>query len=325
MFAFLLEVFYSFTLPCDDNEFIPDGFATCQSYYDFKADEMQELSFKTLYLLVALIVSSMVGSIIMFKAFGTATERINKRVRDMTFNALVRQEVAWYDIRSVGQITTQLSDDAAMIHSFSGEPIRTITISLASVGCGLVASFYFMWELAFVALGTLPFIACGEYILNQQMMGTDEGDITKTALESNEGAVVIETLVNIRVVASLSMEQDRVEKYVTTLARRSNPGFLRNTISGTGQGLGSFFEMWGYALMFYFGAWLLLNRDYETRDYLISLFALMLSLTGLAAAMAGLTDAQKAKAAANRIFELTERVSAIDPLSNAGKMQEFSR
>jgi ATP-binding cassette subfamily B (MDR/TAP) protein 1 len=322
VFAFLIEVFYAFTLPCKDADFVPDGFSTCQQYYDSKADEMQDLSFKTLYMLVALIISSMTGSIIMFKAFGTATERINKRVRDITFNALVRQEVAWYDVRSVGQITSQLSDDAAMIHSFSGEPIRTMVMSIASVGCGLVVSFYFMWEFAFIALGILPFMAFGEYVQNQQMIGQDEGDIEKTSLESNEGAVVIETLVNIRVVASLSMEDDRVKTYADALARKSNPGFVRNMISGTGQGLGSFFQMWGYGLMFYSGSWLLLNRGYEMRDYLVSLFALMLSLTGLAAAMAGLTDAEKAKAAANRIFELTERMSTIDPLSDAGKIQK---
>jgi ATP-binding cassette subfamily B (MDR/TAP) protein 1 len=88
----------------------------------------------------------MVGCVIMFKAFGMATERINKRVRDETFRALVRQEVAWFDVRSVGEVTSQLSDDAAMIHSFSGEPIRTFVMTIASVGVGLVTSFYFMWE-----------------------------------------------------------------------------------------------------------------------------------------------------------------------------------
>ena len=258
----------------------------------------------------------------MFMAFGTATERINKRVRDTTFRALVRQEVAWYDVRSVGQITSQLSDDAAMIHSFSGEPIRTIVMSLASVGCGLVVSFYFMWEFAFVALGILPFMAFGEYVQNQQMLGSDEGDMDKTAVESNEGAIVIETLVNIRIVASLSMEKERVETYAVALKRKNNRTVFQNMMSGTGQGLGSFFQMYGYGLMFYFGSWLLLNRGYEIRDYLISLFGLMLSLTGLAAAMAGLTDAEKAKAAANRIFELIERESLIDPLSESGKIQK---
>jgi ATP-binding cassette subfamily B (MDR/TAP) protein 1 len=283
---------------------------------------MKDLSLTTIYLLIALMFSSMIGSIIMFMAFGTATERINKRVRDTTFRALVRQEVAWYDVRSVGQITSQLSDDAAMIHSFSGEPIRTIVMSLASVGCGLVVSFYFMWEFAFVALGILPFMAFGEYVQNQQMLGSDEGDMDKTAVESNEGAIVIETLVNIRIVASLSMEKERVETYAVALKRKNNRTVFQNMMSGTGQGLGSFFQMYGYGLMFYFGSWLLLNRGYEIRDYLISLFGLMLSLTGLAAAMAGLTDAEKAKAAANRIFELIERESLIDPLSESGKIQK---
>jgi ABC-type multidrug transport system fused ATPase/permease subunit len=164
-------------------------------------------------------------------------------------------------------------------------------------------------------------MAFGEYMQNAQMLGSDEGDIEKTAVESSEGAVVIETLVNIRVVASLSLEDARVKAYADALASKSKRSLCRNCLAGTGQGLGSFFQMWGYALMFYFGSWLMLNRGYDMREYLISLFGLMLSLTGLAAATSGLTDAEKAKEAANRIFELTERQSEIDPLSEEGKKQ----
>jgi ATP-binding cassette subfamily B (MDR/TAP) protein 1 len=176
-------------------------------------------------------------------------------------------------------------------------------------------------QFAFVALGILPFMAFGEYMQNQQMIGVDEGDIEKSESQSSEGAVVIETLVNIRIVASLSMEEERVQTYTKALNDKHNNSFFVNTIKGTGQGLGSFFQMWGYALMFYFGSWLMLNRGYEMREYLVSLFGLMLSLTGLAAAMAGLTDAEKAKEAAIRIFELMERESEIDPLGEGGKKQ----
>jgi len=114
------------------------------------------------------------------------------------------------------------------------------------------------------------------------------------------------------------MEDDKVKQYVTALAKKSHPGFLRNMLGGTAQGLGTFFQLWGYALMHYSGSWLVLNRGYEMRDYLISLFALMISLAGLAAATTGVTDVDKAKAAANRIFDLLDRVSTIDPLSEAG-------
>lgn len=81
---------------------------------------------------------------------------------------------------------------------------------------------------------------------NAQMLGEDEGDIEKTAKESSEGAIVVETLVNIRLVASLQMEKRRVEGYDEALARKNaNSTLPKNTIKGTGQGLGSFFQMWG--------------------------------------------------------------------------------
>jgi ATP-binding cassette subfamily B (MDR/TAP) protein 1 len=151
VFAYMIEVFYQYTQVCNDDPdagdvVIPDDHATCQIYWDTVADDMRDLSINVIYLLIALICCTMVGCVIMFKAFGMATERINKRVRDETFRALVRQEVAWFDVRSVGEVTSQLSDDAAMIHSFSGEPIRTFVMTIASVGVGLVTSFYFMWE-----------------------------------------------------------------------------------------------------------------------------------------------------------------------------------
>ena len=81
---------------------------------------------------------------------------------------------------------------------------------------------------------------------NAQMLGEDEGDIEKDANETSEGAIVVETLVNIRVIASLCLEKRRVSKYDDALAHKNAKTSLpKNTIKGTGQGLGSFFQMWG--------------------------------------------------------------------------------
>ena len=57
----------------------------------------------------------------------------------------MRQEVGYFDLRPVGIITSQLHEDAALIHSFSGEPIRTLVMNVASVLVGVVISFIFMW------------------------------------------------------------------------------------------------------------------------------------------------------------------------------------
>mmetsp|Transcript_22456 Transcript_22456/g.33650 ORF Transcript_22456/g.33650 Transcript_22456/m.33650 type:complete len:120 (+) Transcript_22456:1016-1375(+) len=80
-----------------------------------------------------------------FYGFGKAAERMNRRVRDTAFGSLVRQEVAYFDKHSVGSITTQLQEDATLIQSFSGQPIRVLSMTLASILIGLVISFAFMW------------------------------------------------------------------------------------------------------------------------------------------------------------------------------------
>jgi ATP-binding cassette subfamily B (MDR/TAP) protein 1 len=59
--------------------------------------------------------------------------------------ALLRQEVGFFDKRSVGSITSQLQDDAARIHAFSGEPVRSMIVALSSVLTGVILSFIFMW------------------------------------------------------------------------------------------------------------------------------------------------------------------------------------
>lgn len=75
--------------------------------------------------------------------------------------------------------------------------------------------------------------------------------------------------------------------------------------------------------MFWWGGWLLFNFDdvFEYRDYLVSMFSLLFSLYGLTVAAQGAVDRDKAKRAAARIFELTDRQSLIDPLSTHGEYE----
>jgi ATP-binding cassette subfamily B (MDR/TAP) protein 1 len=80
---------------------------------------------------------------------------LSYQVRDGAFTSLIRQEVAFFDVRAPGTITSQLADDAAMLHAFAGEPIRTLTISVSSVVVGLVISFVYMWYV----IGRLTFRA----------------------------------------------------------------------------------------------------------------------------------------------------------------------
>lgn len=148
----MIKVIYYRVDFCDDDQVPPIAyfpeFETCQDYWDYVVDYMKDLSFQVFYGLLGLMAASVIGNIVMFYGFGTATERMNKRVRDSAFSNLIRQEVSYFDVRSVGSITTQLSEDAALIHSFSGQPIRMFVMNLSSVVVGVIVAFIYMWPFA---------------------------------------------------------------------------------------------------------------------------------------------------------------------------------
>ena len=157
IFAYMIELLYRPIGSCDDyNEYMNVTFRDkmvtmnstsdpCEMLWEQEANEMRELSFKVTYGWLGVIAATMVGNILVVYGFGTASERMNRRIRQAAFNSLVRQEPEFFDRRSTGKITSQLQDDAALIHSFSGEPIRTLVMNVSSVLVGLVVSFYYMW------------------------------------------------------------------------------------------------------------------------------------------------------------------------------------
>jgi ATP-binding cassette subfamily B (MDR/TAP) protein 1 len=106
---------------------------------------MRERSFQIFFGLLGVIGSTMLGFVTMFWGFGHASERMNKRVRDAVFANILRQEVAWFDAMPPATLISRLSDDAAMLHSFVGEPIRTLVASLASVLVAIIVAFVYMW------------------------------------------------------------------------------------------------------------------------------------------------------------------------------------
>lgn len=152
-------------------------------------------------------------------------------------------------------------------------------------------------------------------------IGEDESADEQKETEDTSGGIVVETLMSIRTVAALSIEQMRANEYERAINLESPSSLKSNALKGFASGLGVFIQFWGIGLMFWWGGWLLVNYpdSWSFRGYLISLNSLLFSLSGLSVAIMGATDSAKAKLAAKRIFELVDRKSPIDSLSKEGK------
>lgn len=154
LLVFRIEVLYTPVFLCEDGVimFPPEAnaddfqFDSCEEYYDDVADSMRDRSFLITYGYIGIIAATMIGNMLLFYGFNIASEKMNKRVRDAAFKSLVRQEVGYFDVHPVAILTSRMSDDAALLHSFSGEPIRTLIMNIASVLVGLGKFFFLFGE-----------------------------------------------------------------------------------------------------------------------------------------------------------------------------------
>lgn len=224
----------------------------------------------------------------------------------------------------MGTLTSELEDDAARIHAFSGEPIRSLLVALSSVITGLVVSFAFMWPFALLALACIPVMGAATSVEMSRFLGEDESESNGQDELNSPGGIAIETLLNIRTVSALTLEDERYRNYEDAL-KRDQPSYVRDSfVAGLTSGFSMFVQQWVNALQFWWGGWILFNGDrfsvtFSFNDFLISMFSLLFSLFGLGAAFQGISDKKETEKSAGRIFYLLDRKSEIDPLSEEGK------
>jgi len=295
-------------------------YTSCSDYRSSVAADMRQTSFELAGYWAIVLVGCVVFHMFLFQGFGTASERLNKRVRDSAFSALVRQEVGFFDKRSVGSITSELQDDAAKIHAFSGEPVRSALMALSSAFVGVLISFIFMWPFALLALACIPLMGMATSIEMSRLMDEDEFQKGQDELNS-PGGIAVETLLNIRTVCALTLENERLQNYKNALHKEEPNYVLSCFTAGARSGFSMLVNQWVNGLQMFWGGWLLVNypQNFEFTDFLYSNFALLFSLFGLGAAFQDLSDKSEAEKSAGRIFYLLDRRSLIDPLDEDGK------
>lgn len=116
LFAYLIEVLYHPVFACTGPQ--------CNAYWAAEARTIEVLSYKVTWGWLGTMGLTIIGQTLLYYGLGTATEKMNRRVRDAIFTSVIRQEMAFFDRQKVGNLASQISEDAAMIQSFSGEPVR---------------------------------------------------------------------------------------------------------------------------------------------------------------------------------------------------------
>lgn len=161
-----------------------------------------------------------IGAFIAFSTqvicFEIAGERFTERLRALTFEAMLKQEIGFFDeeSHSLGALTSRLATDAANVNQLITKVWGDVAQLCVTAITGLVIAFANGWLLTFIVLCCAPFLALATGYETRVHRGFENQ--TKTAYERS-GEVAAEAIKEIRTVASLTKQgyfEDRYEKAI---------------------------------------------------------------------------------------------------------------
>uniref|UniRef100_A0A673XDA5 ATP-binding cassette, sub-family B (MDR/TAP), member 11a n=1 Tax=Salmo trutta TaxID=8032 RepID=A0A673XDA5_SALTR len=261
-------------------------------------------------LFCAVAVTSFFSQFLQGYAFGKSGELLTRRLRKVGFQAMLKQEVGWFDDprNSPGALTTRLATDASMVQGATGSQIGMIVNSLTNIGASFIIAFSFSWKLSLVVICFLPLIGLSGVFQAKMLTGFANED--KKAMEA-AGQVSSEALANIRTIAGLCKESTFVDTYEQQLEAPYKSAKKKANIYGICFAFAQCVIFMAYAASFRYGGYLVSS---ERLHYLVVfrvISAIVISGTALGKASSFTPDYAKAKIAAAQFFKLLDRVPKI--------------
>ena len=246
--------------------------------------------------------------------FALAGERLTHRLRVLTFSAMLRQEIGWFDRdeNSVGSLCTRLSGDASRVQG-ANTRLGTIVEVAVSMSFSVVLALYIDWRLGLVAAVFVPLIVGASVLQTNIESGANAKQMR--ALEKSAG-IAAETLSNIRTVASLCSEERFHELYMASLEEPHNAVKKLAPVRGFLYGLSVNMVLFASIACYHYGGYLVLTDGLPYKGVLKVGEALVFGFEFVAKTLAYTANFGKAKMAIQRIFRVLDRKPLMDESSS---------
>ncbi|KAL1259210.1 hypothetical protein QQF64_009787 [Cirrhinus molitorella] len=250
--------------------------------------------------------------------FGKSGELLTMRLRRQAFNAMMRQEIAWFDDNNnaVGVLTTKLATDASLVKGAAGSRLGLATNTICSLVIAVIVAFIHSWQLTLLILACVPFLTGANFIQMRAMAGHTSKD--QSALEMS-GKISTETVENFKTVVALTREEVFFRKFNDSLSMPYQSSLCKAPIYGVTFALAQAIPYLVNAAIFRFGAWLIAHCYTEYENVFLVFSVIVFAAMNIGQSSSFAPDFAKAKAAAGRILLLLEKKPAIDIYDESGQ------
>ncbi|MDC3952661.1 ABC transporter ATP-binding protein [Polyangium jinanense] len=267
---------------------------------------------------VALIVLAAVqaaSTALRFVYFTSAGERVVTRLRRDLFEQLLAQEIAFFDERKTGELTSRLAADTTLVQNAVSVNISMGLRFAAQVLGGVGFLVYTSPILTAVMLGVVPPVALGAVAYGRRVRKLSR-EAQDALARANE--VAEETIAGIRTVRAFAAEKTEAGRYTKAVWDAFAVVWRRIVTNAVFMSVSSFAAFAALALVLWYGG-RLVSQGAMTPGGLTSflMYTLMVafSLGGMSELWA---DLMRASGAAERVFELIDRPPTI-PLAEGAR------
>jgi ATP-binding cassette subfamily B protein len=255
------------------------------------------------------------GVVLRSRWLAVAGNRIVARMRQQLFDAIARQDIAYFDRVPTGDLVTRLAADTQMIQRAATNQVvagmRSIVMGVGGTACLMYTS----WPLALVSLGTLPPI-----LLAAQYFGRTIRDRQKRVQEllSESTSLAEETFGNIRTVRQFAAETHESKRYGTKIEETYDEAVRAGMAQAWFDGIvhvaanGAILGVLGY------GGSMVLDQAISAGDLASFLLYTMLVAANVSSLSSTYAEAMKAIGASGRVFAIIDRVPDMPSIMDPG-------
>jgi ATP-binding cassette subfamily B (MDR/TAP) protein 1 len=280
------------------------------SYDDFYHELTKNVLY-FVYLGIAEFVTVYVSTI----GFIYTGEHVTQKIREQYLEAILRQNIAYFDKLGAGEVTTRITADTNLIQDGVSEKVG-LTLTAA-------ATFVTAFIVAYVKYARLAGICTSTIVALLLIMGGGSRFIVKYSKLSLEsygagGTVAEEVISSIRNATAFGTQDKLAKQYEVHLRTAERWGMRLQMALGVMVG-GMFGIMFlNYGLGFWMGSRYLVEGKVNVGQVLTILMAILIGSFSLGNVAPNGQAFTNAVAAAAKIFSTIDRVSPVDPTSDEG-------
>ncbi|KAK4348483.1 hypothetical protein RND71_031238 [Anisodus tanguticus] len=243
-------------------------------------------------------------------------ERQTTKMRIKYLEAALNQDISYFDTEvRTSDVVSAINTDAVVVQDAISEKLGNFIHYMATFLSGFVVGFTAVWQLALVTLAVVPLIAVIGAIYT--MTSAKLSSKSQEAL-SKAGNIVEQTVVQIRTVLAFVGESKAMQAYSSALRLSQKIGYKSGFSKGLGLGATYFTVFCCYALLLWYGGYLVRHHYTNGGLAIATMFAVMIGGLALGQSAPSMSAFAKARVAAAKIFRIIDHKPSVDRNAKTG-------